>query len=47
MAGKFEPKTPVQLNPPKSDPISKEFLSQCKGAIWFPAAVPPLPERES
>jgi hypothetical protein len=33
MAGKFEPKTPVQLNPPKSDPISKDFLSQCKGLL--------------
>ncbi|KIN06372.1 hypothetical protein OIDMADRAFT_17284 [Oidiodendron maius Zn] len=31
MAAKFEPKTPVQLDPPKNDPISKEFLSQCKG----------------
>ncbi|KAF8857399.1 hypothetical protein BDZ45DRAFT_744481 [Acephala macrosclerotiorum] len=31
MSGKFEPKTPVQLNPPKSDPISPEFLKQCNG----------------
>lgn len=32
MAGKFEPKTPVQLNPPKDDLISVERLSECNGA---------------
>ncbi|KAI9795269.1 MAG: hypothetical protein M1835_006077 [Candelina submexicana] len=26
---KFEPKVPVQLNPPKNDPISVEELSKC------------------
>ncbi|KAH8685700.1 cytochrome b5-like heme/steroid binding domain-containing protein [Tricladium varicosporioides] len=31
MAGKFEPKTPVTLNPPKDDPISPEFLTTCNG----------------
>jgi hypothetical protein len=31
MAGKFEPKVPVQLNPPKDDPISPEFLAKCNG----------------
>ncbi|RDL37638.1 Cytochrome b5-like Heme binding-containing protein [Venustampulla echinocandica] len=31
MAGKFEPKTPVTLAPPKSDPISPDFLAKCKG----------------
>jgi len=31
MAGKFEPKEPVQLDPPKSDPISKDFLAKCNG----------------
>jgi hypothetical protein len=31
MAGKFEPKEPVQLDPPKSDPISPEFLAKCNG----------------
>ena len=31
MAGKFEPKEPVQLNPPKEDPISLEELSQADG----------------
>jgi hypothetical protein len=46
MAGKFEPKTPVQLNPPKSDPISKDFLSQCKGTVFCPA-IPPPQELES
>lgn len=30
--GKFEPKTPVQLAPPKSDPISLEELAKCTGA---------------
>ncbi|EHL01786.1 putative steroid-binding protein 3 [Glarea lozoyensis 74030] len=40
MAGKFEPKTPVDLAPPKDDPISTEFLSKCNGK-------PPLVPRES
>ncbi|EKD20904.1 hypothetical protein LZ554_007234 [Drepanopeziza brunnea f. sp. 'monogermtubi'] len=31
MTGKFEPKTPVNLAPPKSDPISPEFLAKCNG----------------
>lgn len=31
MAGKFEPKTPVQLNPPKDDPISADDLAQADG----------------
>lgn len=31
MAGRFEPKTPVQLNPPKDDPISAEELAQADG----------------
>jgi hypothetical protein len=31
MAGKFEPKTPVQLNPPKDDPITLEELAQADG----------------
>lgn len=30
-SGKFAPKTPVQLNPPKDDPISLEQLSKCDG----------------
>ena len=34
MAGKFEPKEPVQLNPPKNDPISQEELSQATGKFW-------------
>jgi hypothetical protein len=33
MAGKFEPKTPVQLNPPKDDLISPEYLAKCNGMI--------------
>ncbi|KAL1977993.1 hypothetical protein VTN31DRAFT_852 [Thermomyces dupontii] len=28
---RFEPKEPVQLDPPKDDPISKEELSKCDG----------------
>ncbi|CDK25600.1 unnamed protein product [Kuraishia capsulata CBS 1993] len=31
MSGKFMPKTPVQLDPPKDDPISKEELKKCDG----------------
>jgi hypothetical protein len=31
MAGKFEPKTPVVLDPPKNDPISLSTLSTCDG----------------
>lgn len=31
MGGKFEPKTPVNLNPPKDDPISQEELASAKG----------------
>ncbi|TKA43960.1 hypothetical protein B0A49_07686 [Cryomyces minteri] len=29
--GKFAPKTPVNLNPPKDDPISLEQLAMCDG----------------
>ena len=28
---RFEPKQPVQLDPPKDDPISVEELSKCDG----------------
>src|SRR5690348_3782721 len=31
MSGRFEPKTAVQLNPPKDDPISKEELARANG----------------
>lgn len=31
MSGKFEPKVPVQLNPPKDDPISVEELAKANG----------------
>ena len=31
MGGRFEPKVPVQLNPPKDDPISVEELSKANG----------------
>jgi membrane-associated progesterone receptor component len=29
--GRFEPKEPVQLAAPKSDPISPEYLAKCTG----------------
>ncbi|KAH6899899.1 cytochrome b5-like heme/steroid binding domain-containing protein [Thelonectria olida] len=32
MSGRFEPKTAVQLNPPKDDPISQEELARSNGA---------------
>jgi hypothetical protein len=28
---RFEPKVPVQLDPPKDDPISQEELAKCDG----------------
>lgn len=31
MAGKFEPKTAVNLDPPKDDPITLEELAQADG----------------
>ncbi len=31
MTGKFEPKQPVQLNPPKDDLITLEELAKCNG----------------
>ncbi|KAI1364916.1 cytochrome b5-like heme/steroid binding domain-containing protein [Xylaria arbuscula] len=31
MAGKFEPKVPVNLDPPKDDPITLEELAQADG----------------
>lgn len=33
MSGKFEPKVPVQLDPPKSDPISLEALAAANGEL--------------
>lgn len=35
MSGKFEPKTPVQLSPPKDDPISLEELAKADGEYSF------------
>lgn len=37
MSGKFEPKTPVQLNPPKSDPIPVDELAKANGTCISPA----------
>ncbi|KAI5205399.1 cytochrome b5 [Aureobasidium subglaciale] len=31
MSGKFEPKQKVELDPPKDDPISLDYLSKCDG----------------
>jgi membrane-associated progesterone receptor component len=28
---RFEPKQAVQLDPPKDDPITEEYLSKCNG----------------
>lgn len=28
---RFEPKTPVNLNPPKDDPITLDYLAKCDG----------------
>lgn len=33
MAGRFEPKTEVKLDPPKDDVITKEYLSKCDGTL--------------
>lgn len=33
MAGKFEPKVPVTLDPPKDDPISVEELAKADGGL--------------
>ncbi|CAG9999655.1 unnamed protein product [Clonostachys byssicola] len=36
MSGKFEPKAPVNLDPPKDDPISLEELAKANGkSIWI------------
>lgn len=44
MSGKFEPKVPVQLDPPKSDPISLEALAAANGKlnVWRPPRPRPL-----
>lgn len=31
MAGRFAPKNPVTLDPPKDDPIDVEYLAKCNG----------------
>ena len=36
MAGKFEPKVPVNLDPPKDDIISKEELAKANGTVTMP-----------
>ena len=36
MSGKFEPKAPVNLDPPKDDPISPEELAKANGTSDLP-----------
>lgn len=43
MSGKFEPKTPVKLDPPKDDPISVEDLAKANGK---PQPAIPIPRHE-
>lgn len=38
MSGRFEPKTPVQLDPPKDDPISLEDLAKADGKTLSPSS---------
>nr|XP_036589398.1 steroid-binding protein 3 [Colletotrichum truncatum]KAF6801403.1 steroid-binding protein 3 [Colletotrichum truncatum] len=38
MAGKFEPKVPVNLDPPKDDPITLEELAKADGRMLAPVA---------
>jgi hypothetical protein len=33
---RFSPKIPVQLDPPKNDPISQEELAKCDGTLLPP-----------
>jgi hypothetical protein len=33
MSGKFEPKQKVELDPPKDDSISLDYLSKCDGML--------------
>lgn len=49
--GRFEPKTPVNLDPPKDDPISLDYLEKCNGEcltislhrlMCFPPSFKPL-----
>jgi hypothetical protein len=35
MSGKFEPKQKVELDPPKDDPISLDYLSKCDGMLFL------------
>ncbi|CAH0053201.1 unnamed protein product [Clonostachys solani] len=37
MSGKFEPKAPVNLDPPKDDPISLEELAKANGKVDPPS----------
>lgn len=41
MSKKFEPKVPVELNPPKDDPISVEDLAKANGMYFDSLTEPP------
>lgn len=40
---RFEPKVPVQLDPPKDDPISQEELAKCDGMALPQETLPANP----
>ena len=42
MSGKFEPKVPVNLSPPKDDPISPEELAKADGMCHHASPEPSL-----
>ena len=44
--GRFEPKVPVKLEPPKDEPISVEYLSKCTGTLkpLLPTPNPFIPQ---
>lgn len=44
---RFEPKVPVQLDPPKDDPISQEELAKCDGKSSLRILGPSLLEQSS
>lgn len=39
---RFSPKVPVQLDPPKDDPISQEELAKCDGKFYLGSFLSPL-----
>jgi hypothetical protein len=43
-AGSFEPKKPVELAPPKDDPIAQDYLAKCDG-MCVTAPTKEIPKR--